>query len=198
MEHGIYWIWKDPRLGKAQDNYVTVSGTEFYDIMSDQAQGRYFVRVPGETAEETLYMEASREDHERCEREYRKARYAARCREGHVTCLLDAVLRAEALGEQTLADVLVSDVDLEAVVEDRQLAAYLVGIMSEWGEGDRYVAANRFLAGEPMPIRDIAENLGVSYKTAREWVQHVRGRLTVAMLMYDPEMTREYAGGRYV
>lgn len=198
MEHGVYWIWKDVNKGKAQDNYITVSGTEFFTIMNDERQDRHFIWMKGESAEDTIYLETALEDYREWEAERKRAKYKTRQQGGYRSCSLDMILRSESTGENSLEDLLVGDFDLEALEEDREFIEYIEDALSEWDEQERFIAQVRFLAEEPMPITEIAERLEISYKTARSWVGHVRGRLAVMMVMYDPILVERYAGGSYV
>lgn len=198
MEHGIYWIWKDINKGKDPDNYITVSGTEFYNIMNDERKDRHFVRLPGESPADTIYLETTLEDYRKWEAERDRTRYKTRHQSDYQLCSLDMLLRSESIGDHSFEDLLVDDVDLEALEEDRELIEYLEEAMLEWDEREQFIARARFLSEEPMSIAEIAERLEISYKTAKTWVRHVRGRLSVLMVMYNPELAEYYAGGSYV
>lgn len=192
--YGRYWIWKNPSVGAKEDNYQTVSGREFFNIMRDPTQERYCIRLTGETPEETLYMETSKEEYQRWAAERGRAHYVARDWQNAGMLSLDLPMST---GEEggTIIGLLQEDDDIWREQEEAQFARFMMGLLSGWSEQDRFIAAARFLAEEPLLIREIAAALGINRGTAYKRIEKVRKRLILAMEKYDPGMTNYYTRG---
>lgn len=196
MEHGIYWIWRDVTRGKAPDNYMTVDGTTFYNIMDNKALRRYYIRLAGEQPSETIYLETTREDHAQWETERERERYRTRCWQGIEQISLETPIRGTGdAGDMTIADQLVDEHSLEEVHEELRFAAFMAELLADWSEEDRFIAEHRFLDREPISYGELADLLQNSLSTTHKKVSRVQQLLLEAMREFDPELTARYETG---
>lgn len=182
-----YWIWKDPSVGAQQDNYQTVTGTEFINAMGEP--GRYFIRLKGETPDETLYMETTLDEWTRWTSERKRVQYRERLeRDVTIFPLDEPESGASGEGELTIAETLVGDDNVSNGREQEEFYSYMSTLIEKWPVEDQYIAIRRFLAQEPASIRSIATETGLSFKVTRRRIQLVRAKLIRAMRRYDPEL----------
>lgn len=194
MESGIYWIWKDRSKGGTPDNYITVSGTEFFDIMGDKAQERYFIWMSGETAADRLYLETSREDYKKWEAEKDHAKYLAKYERQSTIYSLDvAVSGMDEEDGVALGDTVESDWNMDEHEDETMFATFMGEILDDLDPQDRYIAEHRYLADEQMKITEIAKVLGLGYSTVRKRIARIERILIKALEEYNPELTKFYA-----
>lgn len=185
--YGRYWIWKDQSVGAQQDNYQTVTGTEFITAMEEP--GRYFIRLKGETPDETIYIETTLEEWKRWTSERKRAQYQKGLEREVMILPLDAPESGvSGEGVRTIAETLIGDMDISRGCEQEEFYSYMNSLMEKWPVEDRYIAIHRFLAQEPASIQSIATEMGLAYTVARRRTVRVRGRLIRAMKAYDPEL----------
>lgn len=199
MEHtyayGRYWIWKDVAKGAQEENYMTVTGTEFYHAMEDP--DRYYIRLSGEAPDETILIETSLAAYQQFTSDRKHSYYIDQWKEraGIRVLSSDALISggpAESdaeYGDLTEGDL--NDGDLESGCWTEEIGFYhfISDWMEDWPAEDQMVAWQHFLAKEPVSLHAIAADLGVSYPMVQKRSVRVRRRLIEAMEAYDPELT---------
>lgn len=191
MENGIYWVWKDVARGKDPDNFITVTGTEFYDIMRSSHGRRHYIRLRGEQASETLYLEVTREDYERHAYELEHERYLETCWRD-----LDRLSLEGRTGDGTLADQIVDETELVDILDrkrtDLQFDAFMATVLAGMDEQDAYIAENRYLTEAPVTIQEIAAHLHRSLTETHRRITRVQELLLEAMHEYNPPLYERY------
>ena len=160
-----YLVWKDPNCNGKNIEWLDLSKDEFLDLVNQpESANRYFIKLSGETHDEIIYIEATKERYKVWKKEKNNEYYLRRQKQkrGFQEWSLDVLLGD--LNEEIFTDIIPLETEsLEDFAERYTLLQNLQRALRELPQDDLDIVVKLYLLKEKNWTElELAKTLGIS------------------------------------
>lgn len=161
MNKKIYLVKKDPTASKSENEWIQMSGSEFYSfIKSAAAQGRYFICLTDDISYKCpeIYIETSYADYKIWKAEYNAHQYLKEQEKLYETISADTPVTADSNLLDTIADDDFSPEEIAVMASEK---SRLMSAIHSLPKAEQYIVYRLYFDKPPQKQQRLADELGI-------------------------------------